>query len=78
MRWGRRIRRWSMRGYGGGGGAPGGAAAAGAAEFAVAGPGRSDAGADRGAAGISQMHVPRLLAHALGYLRERLLATGPC
>ena len=28
--------------------------------------------------GISQMHVSRLLAHALGYLRERLLATpGP-
>jgi RNA polymerase sigma-B factor len=25
--------------------------------------------------GISQMHVSRLLAHALGYLRERLLAT---
>ena len=27
--------------------------------------------------GISQMHVSRLLAHALGYLRERLLAPGP-
>ena len=28
--------------------------------------------------GISQMHVSRLLAHALGYLRDRLLATpGP-
>src|SRR5579862_2642391 len=27
--------------------------------------------------GISQMHVSRLLAHALGYLRERLLGGGP-
>ena len=25
--------------------------------------------------GISQMHVSRLLRHALGYLRERVLAT---
>ncbi len=27
--------------------------------------------------GISQMHVSRLLAHALGYLRDRILETGP-
>jgi RNA polymerase sigma-B factor len=26
--------------------------------------------------GISQMHVSRLLAHALGYLRERILGDG--
>ena len=28
--------------------------------------------------GISQMHVGRLLAHALGYLRPRLLGPGAC
>jgi RNA polymerase sigma-B factor len=27
--------------------------------------------------GISQMHVSRLLAHALGYLRPRLLGLEP-
>jgi RNA polymerase sigma-B factor len=27
--------------------------------------------------GISQMHVSRLLAHALSYLRDRILASGP-
>jgi RNA polymerase sigma-B factor len=30
-----------------------------------------------GQLGISQMHVSRLLAHALGYLRERVLGTAP-
>ena len=26
--------------------------------------------------GLSQMHVSRLLTHALGYLRERLMSEG--